>query len=48
MLLELRMGYENVMNLSGTKLADKVSHTNEILGRDIPLYDTIYFVFKIM
>lgn len=46
MLLELRMGYENVMNLSGTKLADKVSHTNEILGRDIPLYDTIYFVFK--
>ena len=46
MLLELRMGYENVKNLSGTKLAEKVSHTKELLGRGTPLYDTIYFVFK--
>lgn len=46
MLLELRMGYENVGNLSGTKLADKVSHTKELLGRDKHLYDTIYFVFE--
>lgn len=46
MLLELRMGYENVKNLSGTKLTDKVSHTQEILGRDKPLYGTIYFVFE--
>ena len=46
MLLELRMGYENVGNLSGTKLADKVSHTKELLGRDVDLYDMVYFIFK--
>lgn len=46
MLLEFRMGYKNVNNLSAKELIEKTSHTKDLLGTDKPLYDTIFFVFN--
>ena len=46
MLIELRMGYENVGNLSKSVLENKISHTRSLLGAEIPIDKKSYFIFS--
>lgn len=46
LLVELRMNYNNVNNLSKSKLEDKVRHTRELLGAGTPIETYSWFVFK--
>ncbi|MEY8722209.1 hypothetical protein AALN73_13760 [Bacteroides stercorirosoris] len=45
MLVELRMGYENVDNLSVSSLESKISHSKDLLAGH-PVDGKSYFVFK--
>lgn len=45
LLVELRMGYRNVNNLSVTDLVNKVSHSKIILGTEIPIDKNNIFIF---
>lgn len=45
-LVELRLDYKNVNNLSGTELKRKSSHSRELLGEEIPVSPVEYFVFN--
>ena len=45
MLIELRMDYESVKNLSATNLLGKVRHTKNLLGSGILIDNKSYFIF---
>lgn len=45
LLIELRMDYKSERNLSKTVLEKKVSHTKDILGCNIPINETCFFIF---
>lgn len=45
-LIELRIGYENVSNLSKTEMEGKVSHTRALLGGEIPIKKENLFIFS--
>lgn len=46
LLIEFRMDYINVNNLSSTELISKVEETINILGYDININDEYYFLFN--
>lgn len=45
MLVELRMLYINAANLSKSELEQKVNHTKDLLGSELPIYKNNVFVF---
>ncbi len=45
MLVELRMDYRNTNNLSPSIMADKLSHTRELLGGEKPISQDSLFIF---
>lgn len=45
LLLEFRMDYKNINNLSSTELIRKIEGTIDILGYDIKINDEYYFLF---
>lgn len=45
LLVELRMGYHNVNNLSTKELVSKVRHSKELLGNEIPIDQNCIFIF---
>lgn len=45
LLVELRMGYRNVDNLSAKDLLNKVNHSIDLLGTEIPIDKNCIFIF---
>ena len=46
LLIELRMGYDNVDNLEKQQHINKVSHTKDLLGYETQINNTSLFVFR--
>lgn len=45
MLVELRMGYKNIENLSTQNIISKITHTRDLLGSEIPIHSEKVFIF---